>query len=156
MTPTIRAPLRASASEPSIRASHSAETVFLRPGDAKPPHYVPLHVSLGPEEEYAAFVKAMAEPGSSSVSQAAEPPPPPFASAEPGPSSASQAAEPPSPGPGSAEPVPSSASQPVEADADREDDLLSELPGEEPDWSNGDHVNEDAFDGTQELHNGLE
>lgn len=88
--------------------------------------------------------------------QAAEPPPPPFASAEPGPSSASQAAEPPSPGPGSAKPVPGFASQPVEADADREDDLLSELPGEEPDWSNGDHVNEDAFDGTQELHNGLE
>ena len=88
--------------------------------------------------------------------QAAEPPPPPFASAEPGPSSASQAAEPPSPGPGSAKPVPGFASQPVEADADREDDLLSELPGEEPDWSNGDHVNEDAFDGTQEFHNGLE
>ena len=156
VTPTIRAPLPASASEPSIRASQSATPVSLRPGDAKPAHYVPLHVSLGPEEEYAAFVKAMAEPGSSSVSQAAEPPPPSSASAEPGPSSASQAAEPPSPGPGSAKPVPGFASQPVEADADREDDLLSELPGEEPDWSNGDHVNEDAFDGTQELHNGLE
>ena len=131
-------------------------TPTIRPGDAKPPHDAPLHVSLGPEEEYAAFVEAVAEPGSSSVSQAAEPPPPSSASAEPGPSSASQAAEPPSPGPGSAEPVPSSASQPVEADADREDDLLSELPGEEPDWSNGDHVNEDAFDGTRDFHNGLE
>ena len=125
----------------------------LRPGDVKPPHYVPLHVSLGPEEEYAAFVTMKAEPVPSSASQAAEPPSP-----DPGSvlNSASQAAEPQSPGPGSLEPVPSSASQSAQADAVRNDDLLSILPGDAPDWCEDEHVNEDAFDVTQELHNGLE